>query len=383
MDDPRLRPQSRAILAGRSPSRLTNVINPPVQRGSTVVLDRLDQFWDPGGRTYGRAGLAAQEALSEALLSVCGGAGAILAPSGLAACTLAILSFAKAGGHILAPESAYGPTRSFCGGVLQRFGVHTTFYNPRIGADIASLIRPETTAIYLESPGSLTFEVQDAPAIAAAARARGIVTMIDDTWSAGVHFKPFEHGVDVSIQALTKHQGGHADLLLGAVIANRPEHAAQIEATARQLGMAVGPEDSYLALRGMRTLHLRLNAQGESGLRVADWLSQRSEVSEVLHPALPRHPDHALWLRDFSGACGVFGALLQPCSTPALAAMVEGYRLFRMGYSWGGFESLVSCAPRKGRFAERPLIRFSVGLEAVEDLLLDLEEGFARLQEAA
>lgn len=374
-----LSPQTQAIAAGREPSVPIVTVNPPIQRGSTVLLSSIESFQDHGGRHYGRAGLAAQDALKAALLAVHGGADAVLVPSGLSACTLALLMLAKPGGHFLVPRSCYGPTRAFCLGLLAQLGVETRFYDPRIAGGIAALIEPDTLGIYMESPGSMTFEIQDVPAITAAATARGVATLIDDTWSAGVLFKPFTHGVDFSIQSLTKHQGGHADLLLGAVIARSVAGAERLAQSARQLGYAVGPEDAFLALRGMRTLHLRLAEQGRVGLEIAQWLEERPEVQRVRHPGLPSHPDHDLWLRDYSGACGVFSVELKPQSRAGLKAMIEGYALIGMGYSWGGFESLVALGSPMERGAG-PLLRFSIGLEAKTDLLADLETGFQRLQ---
>lgn len=381
-----MRPETRAILAGRDAAGLNaGAVNPPIHRGSTVVIDRVADLYG-AGRTYGLSGQPIHAALREALLDDRPAADVQLTPSGLAACTLALLAVANAGDDILLVDSAYGPTRRFCENTLKRLGVSHRSYAPGIGADIAQLIQPNTRAIVLEAPGSLTFEMQDVPAIAAAARAAGVITIIDDTWSAGVFFEPFAHGIDLSIQALTKYQAGHADVLMGAIFSRTPELARQVEATSRDLGIGPGgSEDAYLVLRGLRTMRLRLTAQDAAGRALARWLETRPEVSRVLHPALESHPDHAIWARDFSGAAGVFGAVLKPCPQAGLTAMLEGLDVFSMGFSWGGYESLViPCDAQVRRAAtpwsaEGPLLRFSAGLEHIDDLIADLEAGLARL----
>lgn len=386
LDVSKLRLETRLAHAGRGAGRYDGAVNPPVQRATTILLTDADDLYERPAKTYALEGMATQAALKEALVAVEGGAGAVLAPSGLSACTLAILSAAREGGEVLVTDAVYRPTRKFCDRALKRLGIRTRYYPPRIGAEIADLITGDTCAIYMESPGSLTFEVQDVPAIVAQARAKGVTTILDNTWSAGVHFKPFEHGVDLSAQALTKYQLGHADAFMGAVLGATPERVRRLEATYRELGLAASPDDAYLVLRGMRTLALRLERQGESSLRIARWLESRPEVARVLHPALPSHPDHQIWKRDFSGPAGLFAFELRTTAPEKLKAMLESMRVFAMGFSWGGYESLLvptspqvvrTTAPWKG---EGTLMRISTGLEHAEDLIADLEQAFVRLR---
>jgi cystathionine beta-lyase len=380
-----LRLETRLVLAGRGLSS-SGAVNPPVERASTVVIPTVEGLYGEDKRTYGLEGMAVHDALRDALAMIEGAAACELAPSGLAACTLALIASTAAGGEVLVTDSVYGPTRRFCDGTLARYGVRARYYDPLIGAAIADLITPDTQAIVLESPGSLTFEMQDAPAIAAAARARGVATIIDNTWSAGVYFKPFDHGIDLSIQAVTKYQAGHADVLLGAVLTGSDAWAHRVKRAAKELGIGVGGADEvYLALRGLRTLALRLAHQEAAGLKIARALAARAEVAQVLHPALPEAPGHALWRRDFTGAAGVFGVVLKPCTAARVAAFLENLTLFSLGFSWGGFESLaIPCDPQITRTAqpwrgEGPLIRLSIGLEHPDDLIADLEAGLLRL----
>jgi len=371
--------------AGRDPAAHFGFVNPPIYRGSTVLfptvaaIEALDQPY-----TYGTKGTPTTRALEHAWSEIAGAADTVLVPSGLAAIDLALLTATRAGAHILVVDSAYQPTRAFCDTILKRFGVTTEYYDPLIGGDLARLIRPETTAVLLESPGSQSMEIQDVPAIAALARERGVCVILDNTWATPLFFPPHEQGVDLAIEAGTKYLSGHADLLIGLVSANA-HWAKKLRTTFNAFAIGASPDDAALALRGLRTMHLRLRAQEQAGLEIARWLATRPEVSRVLHPALPDHPGHALWTRDFAGASGVFSIVLKPVSKAAVAAFVEGLDLFGIGFSWGGYESLIlpfDCASYRTATIwapEGPTLRLSIGLEDVEDLKADLAAGLARL----
>ena len=372
----------------RHPRDYYGFVNPPVYRGSTVLfkdletLETLNQSY-----TYGRYGSPSMEALEKALAHMEGGVRTMLAPSGLAAVTTALLSFLEAGDHLLMVDSVYRPARNFCDTMLGKLGVEVTYYDPLIGAGVEHLLKPNTRVIYTESPGSQTFEMQDIPAIARVARSREIWVLMDNTWATPLYFKPFEHGVDVSIHAGTKYVVGHSDAMLGIMTAN--ERAAErLKKNTRMLGICAGTEEMFLGLRGLRTMAVRLEHHWQAALEMARWLETRPEVERVLHPALPSFPGHELWKRDFTGASGLFSAVLKPCSKVALAAMLDGLELYGMGYSWGGFESLVvPFDPSSYRTATKwqgsgTGLRFHIGLEDLGDLKRDLEAGLARLTAA-
>ena len=384
LDLSKLRLETRLAHAGRDRARSEGAVNPPVHRATTLLIDDVDDLYGGPKKTYGIDGMAVQEALRDALLAIEGGTSATLTPSGLAACTLALLTVAKAGGELLVTDALYAPTRRFCETTLKRLGVTTRYIDPRIGAGVGDLISDRTCGIFLESPGTHTFEVMDTPAIVAAARLRNVPVILDNTWSAGIYFKPFEHGVDISVQALTKYQSGHADAFVGAVLAGPDAWAERVSATSRQLGLFASPDDCYLLLRGLRTLSVRLERQSASALAIARWLETRPEVARVLNPALPQHPDHAVWRRDFTGASGVFAIELSEARPERVKAMLESLAIFAMGFSWGGYESLIVPSGKDIRRAVSklpagPLLRLSIGLEHPDDLIADLEQGLARL----
>lgn len=385
--------QTLLARAGRPPLHTHGFVNPPVVRGSTVLYPSCAERIATGKRRleqaviYGTHGTPTHFALEDMIAAIEGGTRAQIVSTGLAAVTTPLLAFLNAGEHCLMPDSVYGPARTFATKLLTRMGVETTFYPPEIGvADLEPFIRTNTRVLYLESPGSHTFEVQDVPALAKAAHAHGLKVLMDNTW--GLHFfQPFQHGVDVSIQALTKYALGHSDAVLGAVITASDEDWERLRNAALELGQAAGPDDCWLAIRGLRTLGVRLERQMQSGLTVARWLEGRPEVLRVLHPGLPGAPGHALWKRDFSGAASLFGVVFQPRFTPeATQAMVDSLSLFGIGASWGGYESLA--LPSTGfltRTAEPnknfggPAIRLHIGLEDPADLIADLERGLAVL----
>lgn len=381
--------ETRLIRKGSAPETLARTVNPPIQRGSTVLLPNAASLYDDNQLTYGITGLSSPAALQQALAELEGSPDVTLYPSGLAAITGAMLAVLKAGDEILVVDSAYRPTRRFCDRVLARFGVQTRYYDPALSPDaLMALTTPKTRLILLETPGSLTFEMQDIPAIAKAANARGITTLIDNTWGAGFYFKPLAHGVTISVQALTKYVGGHSDCFMGSATTMDTVIGNQLGDAMWDIGWSVSPDDAYTMLRGLRTLATRLPRHQASGLAVARWLQDRPEVARVLHPGLPGDPGHALWKRDFTGACGLFGVVLTPCSQRAVHAFLDSLELFGMGFSWGGYESLaIHCDPQLQNRTfpvnlEGPLLRLHIGLENVEDLKSDLDQGFDALRAA-
>ena len=366
---------------GRDPSQHGGMVNTPVFRGSTILSSSLDE-WEsrklPGNpyASYGRFGTPTTRALETAIAQLEGGHRSIVFSSGLAACTHSLLAMVRPGDHVLMTDSIYGPTRAFAMTVLKRFGVDVEFYDPLAGAAIARQCRPNTRVVYVESPGSATFEVQDVPAIVSEAHRVGALVLMDNTWASPLFFKPFEHGVDVSVQAATKYIVGHSDAIVGVATANERAWPL-LQQGAHDFGQTAGPDDLYLALRGLRSLSVRLHKHWENGLLLAERLARHPMVVEVLHPALESDPGHAIWRRDFVGASGLFAIVLQPVASRALAGFFDSLRLFGIGLSWGGFESLALPIDRPVRAVrpwtrEGPLIRIHAGLESGDDLVADM-----------
>ncbi len=358
----------------------------PVFRGSTTLFDKaadIQDTWnhDEAPYTYGSYGTPTTLELAARLAELEGARRCFITPGGQAALVLVYVACLSAGDHVLVPETVYGPSRAFADRVLRRLGVEVEYYEPRLGEEIASKIRSHTRLVWCESPGSITMDIQDVPAIAGAAHARGVTVALDNTWAAGVLFKPFEHGVDISVQALTKYVGGHSDLLLGSVTVRDEGLYQRLGVAHQDLGMSASPDDCSLALRGLQTLMVRLQAVEAGALRVASWLAARAEIETVLHPALPSCPGHEIWKRDFTGSSGLFSVVFrEPASRRELQDAMDRLTLFRMGYSWGGVSSLVvmpdtDAAPNAGRFGDR-LLRFYVGLEDPDDLIGDLQQAF-------
>lgn len=371
---------------GRNPQEQYGFVNGPIYRGSTVVYNTLNDIEQRNARFhYGTSGTPTIENLENAWTQLAGAAGTVLSPSGLGAIALALFTTCKSGDHLLMPDCAYRPSRNFCDSTLAQFGVETTYYDPMIGADIEKLIKPNTSTIFLEAPGSQSFEVQDVPTIVRIAKKHGIKTIIDNTWATPIFFKAHAHGVDLSLEAGTKYLGGHSDLLMGLVSANEETWPA-LRKMYDSMAMLPGAEDCFLALRGLRTMHLRLKEAEKRGLEMAYWLKTRHEVTKVLHPAFPECPGHEFWQRDFTGSSGLFSIELDPKFTKAgLANMLDNMSLFAMGFSWGGFESLIipfNCAEYRTatKWAPKGLtLRLQIGLEDMDDLKNDLIAGFERL----
>ncbi|MDO6427802.1 cystathionine beta-lyase [Thalassotalea sp. 1_MG-2023] len=385
-----MKKQTKIINAGRSSKWTRGVVNPPVERASTVVFDSVKQMKQAaanrGNQTlfYGRRGTSTAFAFQDAMVELEGGAGCALYPSGTAAITNAILAFVSAGDHILMVDTTYEPTRDFCENVLAKFGVETTYYDPLIGAGIEALIKENTRLIFLESPGSITMEVQDVPSIAKVAHQHDCIVMLDNTWSAGIFFDPFAHGVDISIQAATKYIVGHSDVMLGTAVASE-KYWPQLRENSYLMGQCTSPDDLYLALRGIRTLGVRLKQHQENALKVAHWLAAREEVDTVLHPCFESCPGHEIFKRDFTGSNGLFSFVLNIGDMAAMNEFLDGMQHFKMGFSWGGFESLILANNvERLRTAtkvayQKPIIRVHIGLEDPDDLIEDLEKGFERL----
>jgi cysteine-S-conjugate beta-lyase len=382
-----LKPDTRLTVGGRDPFAHHGYVNPPVYHASTLLYPSAEDFIAHRGRyQYGRRGTPTSEALEMAIRDLEGPrcAGVSLLPSGLAAVSVALLSVLRSGHHVLVTDSCYGPTRTFCDSVLTRYGIATTYYDPLVGSGISDLMQPNTRAVFVEAPGSLSFEMQDVPAIAAAAHAKGAVVLMDNTWATPLYFRALEKGVDLSIQSGTKYIGGHSDLMLGTVSATN-ETSPALRELVGTLGLCVGPDDMFLGLRGLRTMGVRLARHQQSGIAVARWLQSRPEVLRVLHPALDSHPGHAIWKRDFAGACGLFSIVLRPIPEKAVHAFLNALTLYGIGASWGGYESLAipfNC--QRIRTATEwapggPTVRFHIGLEDVSDLIADLERGFAAM----
>lgn len=379
-----LRAETKLVVSGRDTTSQKGFVNPPIVRGSTVLYPTADDLHAHRGEfRYGRFGTPTTRALQDALAALEGShcAGVGIVPSGVSAISTALLSVLKAGDHVLVCDNAYRPTRQFCDGILARYGIETTYFDPMIGPGIAALFQPETRAVMVEAPGSQSLEMPDVPAIAAVAHARGALVIDDNTWATPLFRRALEQGVDISIQAATKYIGGHSDIMFGTIAANAKAWPALDEAI-KLLGLCAGPDDVFLALRGLRTLAVRLNHHQQAAIDMAQWLGRRPEVARILYPALPDDPGHAIWKRDFTGASGLFSIVLKPAPQQAVDALLDTVKLFGMGYSWGGFESLIipfDCASYRTATnwaPGGPTLRLHIGLENLDDLKADLERGF-------
>jgi len=389
-----MKKNTQLIHAGRSKQWTGSVVNPPLVRASTIVFDTMQELREAtkqrGNRVpyYGRRGTQTHFAFQEAMCELEGGAGCALYPCGAAAVSGALLAFLKQGDHLLMVDSVYEPTRALCDKLLAGLGIETTYYDPLLGAGIAALIKPNTRMIFLESPGSLTMEVQDIPAICAVARARQVITVLDNTWASPILCQPFELGVDISIQAATKYIIGHSDVMLGTASATE-QYWPQLREHSYLMGYCASADDVYAASRGLRTLGVRLKQHEQNALQVAQWLAQRPEVETVRHPAFADHPGHQQFKRDFSGSNGLFSFVLKQGSQQQVAAFIEGMQHFKMGFSWGGYESLITATFNVQALRQAsdwpysgPLIRLHIGLEDPEDLVADLAAAFTRFHAA-
>ena len=387
-----MKEDTKLVHLGSGPSSFEGTVNLPVYRASTILSTDMDSYihrFDDEKNftdiTYGARGTQNSRALGEAIADLEGGYGTIVTTSGLSAISVTLGALVSAGDHILISDSVYGPTRTFCNQVLSRYGVTTEYYSPDIGDAIAELIQKNTRLVLMEAPGSLTFEMQDIPGITRAAKEKGVLTVMDNTWATPVFFRPLEHGVDISIQAGTKYIAGHSDLVIGMVTSARETTHKMMVSHAQNLGDSASPDDCYLALRGLRTLSVRLYRQQESTLKVAAWLADQPQVYRVLYPALPGDPGHALWKRDFKGASSLFGLAMHSEDETAVKAMADSLRYFQIGSSWGGYESLIAfnhmpVARERVPWTEKPfMLRVHIGLEDPEDLIADLTQGLARI----
>lgn len=388
-----MKDDTKLVTAGRDKKYTGSAVNPSLVRASTIVFDTVEDMAqagkqkDDGAEFYGRRGTSTTFAFTEAMCELENAAGCYVYPCGTSAITASLMSFLSAGDHLLMVDSVYEPTREFCGGTLARYGVEVTFYDPLLGAEIDTLVQANTKVIFMESPGSLTMEAQDVPAIVDVAKTKGIVTMIDNTYATPVHFKPLDVGVDISIHSATKYLNGHSDVMLGVASANQ-KHWRQLQARSYELGLCASVDDIYTTLRGIRTLGVRLREHDRNAMTVARWLEQRDEVDHLRHPAFATCPGHDIFMRDFSGGNGLFSFVLKQNNQKAVNAMLDGMRHFKMGFSWGGFESLILAA---NDFSERrsatnwdesrALIRLHIGLENPQDLIDDLQDGFDRYNE--
>jgi len=387
-----MKEDTKLVHLGRGPSSFEGTVNLPVYRASTILsadmdsyIHRFDDEKNLTDITYGARGTQNSRALGEAIADLEGGHGTIVTTSGLSAISVTLGALVSAGDHILISDSVYGPTRTFCNQVLSRYGVTTEYYSPDIGDAIAELIQKNTRLVFMEAPGSLTFEMQDIPGITRAAKEKGVLTVMDNTWATPVFFRPLEHGVDISIQAGTKYIAGHSDLVIGMVTSSSEATHRMLVSHAHNLGDTASPDDCYLALRGLRTLSVRLYRQQESTLKVATWLADQPQVYRVLYPALADDPGHALWKRDFKGASSLFGLAMHSEDETAVKAMADSLEYFQIGSSWGGYESLIAfnhmpVARERVSWTEKPfMLRVHIGLEDPEDLIADLTQGLARI----
>ena len=383
------RPATEVAHLGRDPRQHLGAVNTPVYRATTILFDTVAELeaaerGEYRGITYGLHGLPTVTDLQAAMAQLEGGYAALAVPSGLAAITLALLGTTQAGDHVLVTDAVYGPTRRFCDNQLKRFGVEVSYYDPLAGKGVEREFRSNTRVVFTESPGSLTFEVQDVPAIAEVAHAKGALVMLDNTWATPLGFPAFARGVDISLHAGTKYLGGHSDVLIGLIVCSEAAYRG-LHRLWTDMGVSASSDDAFLALRGLRTLAVRLERHTQNALTIAQWLREQPEVDEVIFPALPGSRGHELWQRDFTGACGLFGVILKPVAKARVDAMLDGLQLFKMGWSWGGFESLI--IPANVERAKRtirwdtggPYLRLHVGLESVDDLIADLAAGFERL----